>query len=72
MRTLATALALGAAIFFAACGDSPDKPTKSGATNANTTQGGIVLAGGGWDGGAGLDPTQQREKVRVVAFFKPG
>jgi hypothetical protein len=72
MRLTALALALGAAICLAACGDSPDKPTKSGATNEGAAKTGAALAGDGWDGGTGLDPTQKSEKVRVVAFFKPG
>ena len=72
MRLTALTLALGAAICLAACGDSPEKPTKSGTTNEDATQTGASLAGGGWDGGTGLDPTQKSEKVRVVAFFKPG
>lgn len=70
MRALALVLSLGAAALLGACGDGEDKPADTGGGNGGG--GGVALAGGGWDGGAGLDPTKSSDKVRVVAFFKPG
>ena len=33
---------------------------------------GMPLAGASWDGGDAFDPTKHSDKVRIVAFFKPG
>ena len=53
------------ALPLGACGD--DAGTKGTGRAA-----GVALDGATWDGGPGVDPTQPSDKVRVIAFFKPG
>ena len=64
MKTLGLSLALCALLGLAACGDKASYDSASGASP-------IALTGAGWEG-TPVDPLQSSDKVRVVAFFKPG